>query len=208
MFPGCERSGSACVARAPSTHFRRRFERRRYVSTASLDGARQHARKQAGATALTRRTIPARDATDLPPGVAAADVRWDETVAAGGYASHELARGSVLRIADVEGDACAHLVVHHARATAERLNVADTVKVQWQAYLGPGAVLLSDMGRALMTIVADTSARHDALCGATSAPVAAARYGTTGIHTATPTVRQLLTVAAAKHGLSARDLPT
>ena len=34
---------------------------------------------------------------------------------------------------------------------AERLNVADTVKVQWQAYLGAGRLLLSDMGRVLMT---------------------------------------------------------
>jgi uncharacterized protein YcgI (DUF1989 family) len=33
------------------------------------------------------------------------------------------------------------------------------------------------------------------------------RYGTTGIQAATPTVRQLLTVAAAKHGLDARDVP-
>jgi len=178
------------------------------VSTASLAGAREHARSQAGTTALTQRTIPAGSAVDLPPGVAPADVRWDETIAPGGYASHELPRGSILRIADDEGDACAHLVVHHARATAERLNVADTVKVQWQAYLGPGAVLLSDMGRALMTIVADTSARHDALCGAMSALVGAARYGATGIHSAAPTVRQLLTVAAAKHGLSGRDVPT
>jgi uncharacterized protein len=177
------------------------------VSTASLEGARDHARSQAGVHAPTQRTIPAWTADDLPSGIAATDVRWDETVAAGRYASHELPRGSVLRITDLAGDACVHLVVHHARATAERLNVADTVKVQWQAYLGPGAVLLSDMGRALMTIVSDTSARHDALCGATSAPVAAARYGTTGIHSDAPTARQLLGVAAAKHGMALRDLP-
>ena len=97
--------------------------------------------------------------------------------------------------------------MHNARATAERLNVADTVKVQWQAYLGPGTVLISDMGRALMTFVADSSARHDALCGATSSMIAAVRYGSSGIHSATPTARQLLTVAAAKHGLTLRDLP-
>ncbi len=176
------------------------------MSTASLEGARDHARNQAGSAALTQRTLPASATCDLPPGVAATRIRWDETIAGGGYASHQLPRGSVLRIVDVGGDACLHLVVHHAPATAERLNVADTVKVQWQAYLGAGAVLLSDMGRALMTIVADTSARHDALCGATSAPVAAVRYGATGIHSGAPTVRQLLTVAAAKHGLTVRDL--
>jgi urea carboxylase-associated protein 2 len=98
--------------------------------------------------------------------------------------------------------------VHRAGGTAERLSVADTVKVQWQAYLGPGAVLLSDMGRALMTIVDDTSARHDALCGATSSSTARCRYGSSGIHSGTPTVRELLTVAGAKHDLAPRDLPT
>ena len=178
------------------------------MSTASLDGARAHARSQVGTVATTQRTIPASRAVALPDGVAAEDVLWDETVAAGNYATHELPRGAVLRIADADGDACLHLVVHHARATAERLNVADTVKVQWQAYLGPGTVLLSDMGRALMTIVDDTSARHDALCGTTSAATAASRYGVTGIHSPAPTVRQLLTVGAAKHGLDRRDIPT
>ena len=150
---------------------------------------------------MTQRTIPASDAIGLPPGVDAADVIWDETVGPGDYASHELPAGAVLRLADLDGDACVHLLVFNAARPSERLNVADTVKVQWQAYLGPEAVLLSDMGRVLMTIVADTSARHDALCGSASSTVIGARYGASGIHTATPSARDLLTVAAAKHGL-------
>ena len=178
------------------------------MSTASLEGARDHARAQAGtAVTATSRTIPATAAVTVPSGVDPAAVVWDETVAAGNYASQYLLMGAVLRIADDEGDACVHLVVHNAAAPCERINVADTVKVQWQAFLGAGAVLLSDMGRVLMTIIGDTSARHDALCGTTSAAHASARYGSTGIHAGTPTVRQLLTVAAAKHGLDTRDLP-
>jgi uncharacterized protein len=196
------------LGRREHSSFRRIFERSDVVSTASLHGARDHARGQVGTTAPTQRTIPPSSATDLPPDIDPGELLWDETVAAGNYATHELPRGSVLRVADDEGDASVHLVVHNAGATAERLNVADTVKVQWQAYLRAGAVLLSDMGRALMTIVADSSARHDALCGATSASVAAERYGGSGIYSATPTARELLAVAAAKHGLTARDLPT
>ena len=65
------------------------------MSTASLDGAREHARSQLGATAVTQRTIPASDAIGLPAGVDAADVIWDETVAPGNYASHELPAGAV-----------------------------------------------------------------------------------------------------------------
>ena len=87
----------------------------------------------------------------------------------------------------------------------ERLNVADTVKVPWQAYLGAGHPLLSDQGRVLATIVADDVGRHDALCGTSTArqrgPLRRRRpQGPSG-------GRELLILAAAKHGLEPRDLP-
>jgi urea carboxylase-associated protein 2 len=166
-------------------------------STSSLHGARDHARSQAGAAAPTGRTIPA-----------PVSALWEESIGVGGYAGRRLPRGTVLRIADDVGDACVHVVVFNADAPAERINVADTVKVQWQAYLGPGALLLSDMGRVLMTIVSDTSARHDALCGAAPAAAMAARFGSGAIGSATPSARELLVVAGAKLGLERRDLPT
>jgi urea carboxylase-associated protein 2 len=181
-------------------------------STGTLAGARDHARAQESATAAavavtaTSRTVPAGSARDLPAGVAPEAVVWDETVPGGGYAARHLARGALVRFTDLDGDAGLTVLVFNARHTMERLNVVDTVKVQWQAYLGTGAVLLSDMGRALMTIVADTSGRHDALCGTSNGRSVAARCGTSGIHSACPSGRDLLTVAAAKAGLSRRDL--
>ncbi|MET0143566.1 MAG: urea amidolyase associated protein UAAP1 [Ilumatobacteraceae bacterium] len=177
--------------------------------TSSLQGARDHARAQAGAVAETGRAIPASSGVGgaLPVGLDPATVIWDETVGPGGYAGRVLPRDAVLRIVDTGGDACVHLVVHNAHHPAERINVADTVKVQWQAYLGPTALLLSDMGRVLMTFVTDTSGRHDALCGTSTPAATAARFGDSGIHSATPSGRDLLVVAAAKQGLAARDLP-
>ena len=77
--------------------------------------------------------------------------------------SKVLARGTRLRLRDLDGAACAHLLLYRADAPWERLNVADTVKVPWQAYLGAGHPLLSDQGRVLATVVADTSGQHDAL---------------------------------------------
>ena len=165
------------------------------MSTASLDGARDHARRQAGAVRADA-AHGARDGGDRPPRRRRAAATSCGTrrsapattpraeLPAGTVAAHRRRRRRRLR---------APRRATTPRDPAERLNVADTVKVQWQAYLGAGAVLLSDMGRALMTIVADTSARHDALCGATSAAVgrdAATAHG--GIHSATPTVRELL----------------
>ncbi len=75
-------------------------------------------------------------------------------------------RGAIVRLADLEGDGCAHVAIHHAALPSERLNLADTVKVQWQMYPSTGSALLSDRGRVLMTIESDTSGRHDTICSA------------------------------------------
>ncbi|MEU4315518.1 DUF1989 domain-containing protein [Nocardia sp. NPDC024068] len=147
-------------------------------TTSSTAGAREHARAQATATAEP----------DLPEGITAADTTWTVRLPAEGYLGTVLGRGTRLRIADPHGAACAHLFLLRAEAPWERLNIADTVKVPWQAYLGDGHPLLSDQGRVLATVVADTSGRHDALCGAG------------------PQGRELLARAAMKHDLTARDI--
>lgn len=169
--------------------------------TGTLESAREHARSQAAGAAAGGVTVPAGLARDLPEGVHPTDVLWDETVPGGGYASRRLPRGAVLRLVDVDGDACVALVVHRAEQTSERLNVADTVKVQWQAYPGAGSLLLSDMGRVLMTLVDDTAGGHDALCGCTNAATAG------GAWSGLPNGRDLLCLALAKQGLGRRDLP-
>lgn len=132
---------------------------------------------------------------------------WAETVAGGGYTHKALARGTELRLADPTGDACAHVLLFVDGRPWERLNVADTVKVQWQAYLGAGHLLLSDQGRVLASLVADTSGRHDTLCGTSTAARNTARYGDGSPHGPSPAGRELFTLAAAKHGLEPRDLP-
>jgi hypothetical protein len=177
--------------------------------TATTTGARSHARAQAAAAAaavVCKPTIPACDAVDLPADVERAALLWDETVPGGGYATRVLERGTRLRLVDLEGDACVGLLLYNADAPAERLNVADTVKVQWQAYLGPGALLLSDMGRVLATMVCDTCARHDAFCGTSTARTNGARYGDGANHGACPNGRERFVLGLAKHGLTKRDL--
>ncbi|HTM84116.1 MAG TPA: urea amidolyase associated protein UAAP1 [Mycobacterium sp.] len=150
------------------------------MSTDSTSGARSHARAQAQ-QASTR--IPA-----TPDDVDAAALIWAESIPAGGYATKVLARGSRLRLIDVDGGACANLLLYRAEAPWERLNVADTMKVPWQAYLGAGHPLLSDQGRVLATVVADSSGHHDMLCGPDA------------------TGRKLLLLGALKHGMDNRDV--
>ncbi|HEY0217800.1 MAG TPA: DUF1989 domain-containing protein, partial [Cellulomonas sp.] len=146
-------------------------------STSSTHGARDHARAQGGTVVEAMPTVPAAGADHWPDGIATEDRLHAETVAGGGYTSLVLARGSVLELTDLDGDACVHLVLTSAVAPDERLNVADTVKIQWQAYLGAGSMLLSDRGRVLATIVEDTSGRHDTFAGTSSRQANEARYG-------------------------------
>jgi urea carboxylase-associated protein 2 len=170
-------------------------------STATLESARAHARSLVDAAAPAGVTVPSTTATDLPEDVDPDTVIWDEVVPAGGYAARRIPRGARLRATDLEGHGSLALVLHRADHPAERLNVADTVKIQWQAYLGPGALLLSDMGRVLATITEDTAGRHDALCGCST------RATGGGAWSNTPNGRDLLCLGLAKHGLDRRDLP-
>ena len=172
------------------------------TGTATTAGARAHAREQHGKTAETMRFVPAASAparllAGTPDGVIPT---WAESLAFGRYTTMALARGTRIRLTDTAGDACVHTLLYRAGNLHERLNIADTVKVPWQAYPGVGHPLLSDAGRLMATIVADTSSRHDALAGNT------AKYGAGTAHSASPAARELLTLGALKNGLGTRDV--
>jgi hypothetical protein len=173
--------------------------------TADPKAAREHARAQGGTRVETMPILPP-VADDLPEGVAAQDLVWEETVAPGGYTSCRLARGTRLRLVDKAGDACASLNIFNAEMPTERLNVADTVKVQWNAYLGAGKLLLSDMGRVLMSILADDAGTHDTFCGVSNAGGNLKKYREGRNSGAFPNGRDRLILGAAKHGLTRRDV--
>ncbi|MGW0035843.1 urea amidolyase associated protein UAAP1 [Gordonia sp. NPDC003376] len=176
------------------------------AGTATTAGAREHARAQARTVTDAMPVVPATDWPTPPTSVDAADLTWAETVPGGRYTTKVLARGTRLRLRDLTGSACAHLLMWRADAPWERLNVADTVKVPWQAYLTTGHPLLSDQGRVLATVVADTSAHHDALCGTTTLADNTAKYDSGEAHSSSPAGRELLLLAAAKNGLTATDV--
>lgn len=173
--------------------------------TADPKAAREHARAQGGTRVETMPILPP-VADDLPEGVAAEDLVWEETVAPGGYTSRRLARGTRLRLIDKAGDACASLNIFNAEMPTERLNVADTVKVQWNAYLGAGKLLLSDMGRVLISILEDGAGTHDTFCGVSNAGGNLRKYGEGRNSGAYPNGRDRLILGAAKHGLTRRDV--
>jgi len=167
--------------------------------------ARAHARAMEGTVADAMPILPPA-ANDLANGVSPADLLWEERIAGGGYASRRLPRGSRTRLIDVEGDACASILIFNAEMPTERLNVADTLKIQWNAYLGEGKLLLSDMGRVLISILSDNAGTHDAFCGASNAASNTRAYGNGSNSGPYPSARDRLLLGAAKHGLSRRDV--
>jgi urea carboxylase-associated protein 2 len=174
--------------------------------TADPKSARAHARAMAGTRAEAMPTVPASEARMRPAGVSADAMLWDETIAPGGYAAKRLNRGARLRMTDPSGEACLSMLVFNAERPVERLNVADTVKVQWNAYLGQGRLLLSDMGKVLMSIVEDTSGHHDTFCGASNLATNAARYGDGDNWGEHPNARDRFMLGVAKFGLGRKDV--
>jgi urea carboxylase-associated protein 2 len=79
--------------------------------------------------------------------------------------------------------------------------------VQWNAYLGKGKLLLSDMGRVLMSIVEDTCGNHDTFCGASNAKTNAKKYGEGENYTKCPNARDRFLIALQKFGLGKKDIP-
>lgn len=171
------------------------------------DKARDHARAMAGTIIENMPTIPASAAKNLPAGVISDAVVWEETLGPGEYAGRILKRGTRVRLANLQGDGCVQLLVLNADHPIERLNIADTVKVQWNAYLGKGKLLLSDMGRVLMSILDDTCGSHDTFCGASNARVNTGKYGEGDNYGKCPNARDRFLIALQKFGLGKKDIP-
>lgn len=146
------------------------------------------------------RVMPAptvRGSVLLPPGPLKR-----ETIPAGWYWTSRLLAGETLRIALMDAPSAVSMIAWNAADTSERLNYADTVKIQWTAALGKGRVIFSDMGRVMFSIVEDTSGMHDALVGGSTA-ASNRKYAGTGLRN----TRDNFVLAAAKLGLDKRDIP-
>lgn len=176
-------------------------------STETTAGAKAHARAQEGTPVWTSPTVPASEWSGAPTGVDTDRIIWADRVPGGGYAHRRIAAGTTVRLTDLDGDACAGVLVYNADMPWERLNVADTVKVQWQAYSGAGQLLLSDQGRVLASVIEDTSGMHDAIYGVSTLARNVERYGDGAPESGSPAGRELFALGAAKQGLSRRDIP-
>jgi urea carboxylase-associated protein 1 len=103
---------------------------------------------------------------------------YDLILPAGESWLHEVKRGQLFRILDIEGNQAVDTLFYNARNPEERYSAVDTIREQGNLYLTAGTQLISTEGRVLMTIVADTCGRHDTLGGACAAESNSVRYAT------------------------------
>ena len=125
-----------------------------------------------------------------------------ETIPGGWYTTKEMRAGETMRLQTGDVPSSVSLVAWRRDDASERLNVADTIKVQWTTVLERGRVIFSDMGRVMLSVVEDSGAFHDALVGGSTASSNARRYGDGHRNT-----RDNFMLAALKLGLHSRDIP-
>lgn len=119
-------------------------------------------------------------------------------------AALEVGRGQVLRVVDVEGQQVGDLVCFGRDDLTERYSPQNTILFNRTIYPKVGAVLVSDRGRPMMRLVADTVGVHDLVCGTCSEEYYRDRLGHRGPHRS---CRENLAEALAPWGLALRDIP-
>ncbi len=126
-----------------------------------------------------------------------------ELIPGGWYWTTPIARGQTLRVRSPQAGASVSLLLWNAHLPSERYNAPDTMKLQWTVRMDTGMLLLSDMGRVLAAVTADSAGRHDMLLGGSTPATNQARYGDATLRN----TRDNFRLAAAKLGLDQRDIP-
>jgi urea carboxylase-associated protein 1 len=129
-------------------------------------------------------------------------------VGAGGFWLGRVDAGQVLRITDLHGNQAVDTLFFNADEPTERYSAFDTIRQQGALYLTTGTTLLSDDGRGMLEIVADTCGRHDTLGGACAAESNTVRYALDRktMHSCRDSWLLALTTVHANLGLGKRDL--
>jgi len=118
--------------------------------------------------------------------------------------SHILRRGQTLRIVDSEGQQAVDALLYCADDTAERYSAQDTLRVQGSAYVGLGTKLVSNKGRVMARVTADSCGQHDTSAGCCSCESNAVRFGeeTKYQHAC----RENFILELSKYGMTKRDI--
>lgn len=128
----------------------------------------------------------------------------DHTIPANAPWSGVLRQGQTLRITDLEGCQAVDTLFYSLSDPTERYSAQDTVLSQGSPYVGLGTRLMSNEGRVMATVTADSCGRHDTSAGACSCEANTVRFGhhTKYMHAC----RENFLLALSRHGLGKRDI--
>ena len=113
------------------------------------------------------------------PGYAsvAGRVILETTLPPRGRIAHEIERGQIMRVVDLEGRQVGDLVAFNRANLAEKFWISNTVRLNGTVFVTTGHVLYSELSNPMFTILADTCGRHDLLAGSCNAEIDKVRYG-------------------------------
>jgi len=128
----------------------------------------------------------------------------DHHVAAEAPFSCLVRAGQTLCIIDTHGQQAVDTLFYNAAHPEERYSAQDTILAQGAAYIGTGTRILSNEGRVMLTVTADTSGRHDTCAGACSRESNTVRFG----HEASylHACHDNFLIEVTKHGLTRADI--
>lgn len=128
----------------------------------------------------------------------------DHYIAAEAPFSTFIKKGQVVRIEDTYGQQAVDTLFYNAHDFSERYSSQDTMREQRAAYISTGTKVISNEGRVMLTVTADSCGRHDTSAGACSCESNTVRFGhyTKYLHAC----RDNFVIEVSKHGMSKRDV--
>lgn len=104
---------------------------------------------------------------------------WNKTLNAGEKFSVKIGKGKLIRFSTAMEGANISALFFNSADTSEKYNMPDTLKAQHISKLSVGNILISDNGRAMLSIVSDNVGWHDAIGGFTNRVETDEKYGKT-----------------------------
>ena len=113
-------------------------------------------------------------------------------------------KGQTLRIEDTYGQQAIDTLFYNAIDHAERYSSQDTLRTQGAAYVTTGTAIMSNLGRVMLRVTADSAGRHDTSAGCCSCESNTVRFGhnTRFQHAC----RENFILELARHGMTKRDI--
>ncbi|APO79301.1 urea carboxylase-associated protein (plasmid) [Rhizobium etli 8C-3] len=144
------------------------------------------------------------DFIQTAPGRTLENVAQDHYIPAEAPFSAVIRKSQTIRIEDTYGQQAVDTLFYNAEDFSERYSNQDTMREQGAAYISTGTRIISNEGRVMLTMTADSCGRHDTSAGACSCESNTVRFGhqTRYLHAC----RDNFVLEVSKHGMSKRDI--